>query len=457
MQRTLPAASRTLWGIVLTLAIAFPAATQASKRPDREKGTPAGVTDVIAVAGGGEIRGAVVTRLPDGSLDVAVQRDWLDAHAPEAAAALVAAERQQTRAVMKALAERLATAIAALPESRTRVLALLRREADRVDAWLAADAAEGGGDESAEGPPGRRPAAGRRGESQFTLLRVAPERVKGVKPSGQAAQRIARWAWSERLADVESRSAADLTKELEDRGVDPRSPPPGLGDRLPPLPQDDREWAARMALVEDALGDPVVFQGTGDTVVRSGEAGGDLAGILPQLGQLLGNGDALGDVLRGLADGGLPGVPRAPRQQEGNAGNAERWLAAARAQAADAGRHRTTRVNVDAAGGRATVESVFEARLPDGSWATVWRETVAADAATVDEAAVGRITADERISGLLQAIRGIGIVDEGAIMQAIRVGAATMQAQGTLDASFADFRSRHIRRLDGPPLRFDGR
>ena len=97
-------------------------------------------------------------------------------------------------------------------------------------------------------------------------------------------------------------------------------------------------------------------------------------------------------------------------------------------------------MNVDAAGGRATVESVFEARLPDGSWATVWRETVAADAATVDEAAVGRITADERISGLLQAIRGIGIVDEGAIRQAIRVGAATMQAQGTLDASFADFR-----------------
>lgn len=441
--------------LAVCLLVAAPARAQPAGRAKGAKAAPPGVTDVIAVAGGGEIRGAVVTKLPDGSLDVAVQRDWLGAHAPEAAEALVAEERRQTRGVMEALAARLAAAIEALPESRTRVLSLLRREADRVDAWLAADDAETArGDDDRGAAPRRRAPAARRGDSQFTLLRIAPDRVKGVKPSGQEAQRIARWAWSERLADVESRPAADLARELEERGIDPRSPPPGLGDRLPPLPQDDREWAARIALVEDALGDPVVFQGTGDTVVRAGEAGGELAGILPQLGQLLGNGDGLGDVLRGLADGGLPGVPR---PGDGGAGNAQRWLASARAQAADVGRHRTTRVNVDPAGGRAQVESVFEARMPDGSWATIWRESTAADAATVDEAAVERITADERISGLLQAIRGIGLVDEGAILQAIRVGAATMQAQGAIDASFTDFRSRHIRRLDGPPLRFDGR
>jgi hypothetical protein len=291
--------------------------------------------------------------------------------------------------------------------------------------------------------------------------------VKKVRPSGQAAQRIARWAWSERLEDVEERSAADLTKELKARGIDPSAPPPGLGERLPPLPQDDREWAARMALVEDALGESLAFQGFGDMVMKTGEAEGGVAGILPQLGQMLGGGKgALGglgldEILNGLQGGGLPGVRANPPATPGGANPAgkpaERWLMSARTQAADAGHYRATRVNVDAGNGRADVESVFEVRMPDGSWEMIWREVRSADAAQANEAAVERITADERISGLLQTIRGIGLVDEASIMQAIRVGAATMEAQGAVDTAFNDFRSRHIQRLDGPPLRWDGR
>ncbi len=462
------------WGgaMVVLLGLAALVQAQPADRGKSEKASPQGVTDLISVAGDGEIRGAVVKRFPDGSLDVAVQRDWLDAHAPEVAEVLGAEERRQTKAVMEALAKRLAAAIATLPESRTRTLGLLRREADRVDDWLAAaeeagdrDAAARSADEEGTDRP-IRPRAARRGDSQFTLLRIAPKRVTKVRPSGQDAQRIARWAWSERLEDVEGRSAADLTKELKGRGIDPRSPPPGLGDRLPPLPQDDREWTARMALVEDALGDSVAFQGFGDAVVKAGEAEGGLAGILPQLGQLLGGGNGglgglgLDDILDGLKGGGLPGgqAPAPATPGANPAGKpAERWLMSARAQAVDAGHYRATRVNVDAAKGRAEVESVFEVRMPDGSWETIWREVRAADAARANEAAVERITADERISGLLQTIRGIGLVDEASILQAIRVGAATSTAQGEIDTAFNDFRSRHVQRLDGPPLRWDGR
>ena len=476
MRRTIPVRNPVSVAAALVLAaLATAAPAQPAGREAGGKATPQGVTDAITVAGGGEIRGAVVTKLPDGSIDVAVQREWLDAHAPEAAAVLVAEERRQTRAVMEGLAKRLAKAIADMPESRTRVLALLRREADRIDAWLAADDARGareeadaaraaadGGEAGDAGPPKRRPGE-RRDESQFALLRIAPKRAVRVRSSGQAAQRIARWAWSERLADVEGRSAADLTKELKARGIDPLAPPPPLGDRLPPLPQDDREWAMRMALVEDALGDSVAFQGMGDTVVKAGEAGEGLAGILPQLMQVIGppggGGDGLGKILEGLGEGGLPGLPNLPRSSPGQAAGppGERWLAAAREQAAESGRFRATRVTLDGGAGRAEVETVFQARLPDGSWETVWHDVQAADAATADEAAVERITADERISGLLQTIRGIGIVDEAAIMQAIRVGAATMKAQEAVDARFSDFRSRHVRRLDLPPLRPSGR
>ena len=478
MQRRVPAGRRVsscggaIVVLVVVMGLTALAQAQPADRKKSEKSPPQGVTDLILVAGGGEIRGAVVKRFPDGSLDVAVQRDWLETSAPEAAEVLGAQERRQTKAVMEALAKRLVAAIAALPESRTRTIGLLRREADRVDDWLAAaeqaadrDAAQQSGDEGGGDRP-IRPRAARRGDSQFTLLRIAPKRVTKVQPSGQNAQRIARWAWSERLENVEGRSAADLTKELKGRGIDPLSPPPGLGDRLPPLPQDDREWAARMALVEDALGDAVAFQGFGDTVVKAGEAEGGLAGLLPQLGQLLGGGNgALGglgldEILGGLKGRGLPGVAIPPPTPGGvnPAGKpAERWLVSARAQAADAGPYRATRVNVDAANGRAEVESVFEVRMADGSWETIWREVRAADAARANDAVVERITADERISGLLQTIRGIGLVDEASIMQAIRVGAATSTAQGEIDTAFNDYRSRHIQRLDGPPLRWDGR
>ena len=477
MQRMVPAGRRVAssgGAMLLAVALAAVAHAQPADRGKSAKAPPRGVTDLISVAGGGEIRGAVVKRFPDGSLDVAVQRDWLETNAPEAAGVLVAEERRQTRSVMETLAKRLAATIEALPESRTRTLGLLRREADRVDAWLAAadeardreaaerSAEDGGGDGRTDRP--LRPRAARRGESQFTLLRIAPKRVTKVRPSGQDAQRTPPWARSERLQHFEMRSAADLSKELKGRGIDPLSPPPGLGDRLPPLPQDDREWAARMALVEDALGDSVTFQGFGDAVVKAGEADGGLAGILPQLGQLLGGGNgALGglgldEVLDGLKGAGLPAIPPATPGGTNLAGKpAERWLLSARAQAADAGHYRATRVNVDAANGRAEVESVFEARMPDGSWETIWREVRTADANMANGAAVERITGDERIGGLLQTIRGIGLVDEASIMQAIRVGAATMEAQGSVDTSFNDFRSRHIQRLDGPPLRWDGR
>ena len=144
MQRRVPAGRRVsscggaIVVLVVVMGLTALAQAQSADRKKSEKAPPQGVTDLISVAGGGEIRGAVVKRLPDGSLDVAVQRDWLETSAPEAAEVLGAQERRQTKAVMEALAKRLAAAIAPLPESRTRTLGLLRREADRVDDWLAA-------------------------------------------------------------------------------------------------------------------------------------------------------------------------------------------------------------------------------------------------------------------------------------------------------------------------------
>jgi len=386
-----------------------------------------GGCDVIETAGGGEIRGAVLRRGADGSVDVAVQRDWLAAHAPEAAAALAAEERPQVRQVREQLRQRLEQRIDELPESKTRSLALLRRELVRVEAELAADA----GEDTPAGP--QQPE-----QTQFALLRIAAKRVRRIRAAEPAAKNVARWAWGERLKDVEQRSAADLNAELVTRGIDPAQEPPHLGDRLPPLPQDGREWQARLALIDDALSVPVAFQGTGDLLVRTDNAEPGMTALLPLLTQMVG--------------GGGPPVPKAP----GAAGRPD-WLESARSQASQEGHFRATRLHLDPAGGRVKVESVFVVRMGDGSWETIWRDEQVLSSDAAPAGAAERIQADPQVGPLLEAARGLGLADAATLKQAIGLGAATLGAQSRCDSRFNAFRSDYSRRLDGPPLRWDNR
>ena len=71
------------------------------------------------------------------------------------------------------------------------------------------------------------------------------------------------------MPNVESRDAADLERNLKLRKIDPTITPPDISNRLPARLQDDREWAARMAIVEYALGKPLDFQGTGNILART--------------------------------------------------------------------------------------------------------------------------------------------------------------------------------------------
>ncbi|MDA0816349.1 MAG: hypothetical protein O2946_02155, partial [Planctomycetota bacterium] len=98
------------------------------------------------------------------------------------------------------------------------------------------------------------------------------------------------------------------------------------------------------------------------------------------------------------------------------------------------------------------VESAFEVPLADGSWGTVWRGRQQIDATQPRPGLEERIAADPRVGQAINAIKVLGVVDEQAMAEAIRFGAATMEAQEAIDRQFAAFRSDHTLRLDGPPL-----
>lgn len=374
--------------------------------------------DVVTVAKHGAIRGRIVRREADGTLVMAVRREWLARAAPDLAANTARDDRVGALAARDDVRRRIEAALRDLPaDDRRRTF--LEAESARIERLLA--------------DPAKDPAA----RATFTWVRLPARSVRREQAADPAAARIVQWAWSEGLDDAETRDVVRLARDLADRGIDPAAAPPTLADRLPPVPQDDREWAVRMALVADTIDEPVAFQGMGDLQVRlSGVADADR--ILPLLKEAVGGN--LDDLL--AVFGGARPAPPGPDQ----------WLASARNQAEDEGRCRATRLRLDARAGRVEIESAFQVRLPDGRWETVWRDRAVADGTARRPVADERLAADPRVKGILDAVRGIGLVDEERIDRALAMGAATLEALATIDARYAEFRSVHARALDGPPL-----
>ena len=378
--------------------------------------------DVVTVAKHGEIRGRIVRREADGTLTLVVRRAWLAEAAPALEREAARDDRVNALAAREDVRRRIEATLATLPEGDKR-RTFLETESARIERLLA--------------NPAKDPAA----RAPFTWLRLPARSVKREQAADPAPRRVVEWAWAEGLDGAETRQAERLRRDLVALGIDPTAEPPALTDRLPPLPQDDRTWGVRLALLADAIDGPVTFQGVGDLQVRRDQAA-DAASILPLLQQ------TLGGSLEGLL-GGLGGARPAA--------DPWRWVASARDQADAAGRFRATRLNLDPQAQRVMIESVFQVRLADGGWETVWFQRREADGTRPRPQAGDQLRADPRIKGALDAVRAIGLVDEHQIDGALATGAATLEALAATDGAFANFRSLHARALDGPPLWWDGR
>lgn len=398
--------------------------------------------DVVDVQSGPALRGAILERDADGHVTLAIRRAWLKAEAPRHYAELVAADDEDPQTRLGRLRERLLAWLDELDkaeadgwEGRQQLVAFLRKELQRVEQDLAKPVADEAAPEPAAEPEPAPPA-----ESEFVRVTIPAERIRRVYQQPLERRRVVAVAWRERLDGVESRTVAELTRALADQGIDPAQETPDLSDRLPPAPDTDQQWAARRALIEFDYGRRLEFQGTGEFVVRAPQEGGqvDVSGLM--LGMLRDQlNREMGDLLN------EPGLGLTPAKQPG-------WQETATRAADEAGVAgvRVTRVAGDLGNGRATVESHFLARMPDGRWETVWRDHEAADATAVNQELEDRIRQDpqfqqiERLTGLLG-----GVAGEDEVRKAIRFGAATMQAQQTIEGRWWEFRERVTKRLDG--------
>ncbi len=143
------------------------------------------------------------------------------------------------------------------------------------------------------------------------------------------------------------------------------------------------------------------------------------------------------------------GHPTAATPQSSNA-----WLEPAirEAEKDKARAFRATRVDLSLERHQATVNSVFVVQLANGKWETIWSDHAIEDGSQARPSAEANITGDPQIKSALALLKSLGTGGDDQVGAAIRMGAATMAAQQTVNNHFAAFETPFLRQLDGPPL-----
>jgi len=412
---------RVCWLIVL-LSVAMWSPTE-SRTAEPPVAAEKLVVDVVTLKNGTQYRGVVLGRAEDGTVSMAVQRDWLKRTQPKEFQTLVANESQQTQVAVRQLLTRLTDWLKEPLEPAT-LRAFVDLERERMEKrWSAVK-----DQDQLPEPP------------QFLWISFLDSRVRTSFTQPTASRKWMALAWQARLADVERRSADDIRKELTTQKIT-LDTPVNLAERLPMQTQTDDEWAARRALVEARFGKRIEFQGLGETWVRTdGNAQKpDLQQLLPSIlqSQLQ---SQLSDLL------GEAGSQLKPASNNFS-------KAIEQAEAANVSGFRVTELKLDLARSKAAVTTKFVARLAPGRWDTIWQQTIEEDAAKARPEAERRIGDDPQLKDTLGLLKGLDVAGGDVVTKAVRVGAAVMSAQQTVDAEYHQFVSQHTRRLDGPPLR----
>lgn len=414
------------WWLVLVCVhlIAPSAQGQARKAAAR---SPEPCVDVATLRQGKTVRGLIVSG--DGNAQspwlMAVEREALRQDNPPLFERQAKLESQKARQAYDELKKRIEQ------ELLTADLAaaykdFLESELQRISPLLAAVQAQDGS------------------KTRFMWIELTQKECTNLRRASVDAQRVAVWAWSENLDDVTKRDRADLERELVQANIDVKLKLPDLSPELPPRPESEDSWYARLALVRYTLAGGIDFQGSAGVYVQAGQDRGvGMAELGPLIQKMMG-----GSLESLIAE--LDPAAKAASQQS-NSGN---WFSSVTPQVEAKGKRefRITRLDQDPAGQSATVETALVVNLPQRGWQIAWSGKQTRQAADVPAAAEEQLASDPQVKQVLSALSALGVNAEAEIKKAIRFGAATMAAQKAADSDFLHYRERYVDRLDGPPM-----
>jgi len=377
------------------------------------------VVDIVVLKSGRTLRGLIARQDPKASLLLIVSRPWFVNANPTAATTAIKENTDAQRLGWTQTRQRIVER-QKVGEQPPGMVFFLDQELQRLDRLL-------------DDPPPT--------ELEFLWIEIRPAAISKVTRASDERRQIAAHAWNAKLPNVETTDATSLRKELLAQGVNPDLPSHDFTDHLPVRLQSDQEWAARLALVEHTLIEPLNFQGMGDVLTRvsDGQAA-SLSDVIPQLLQ-----QQFQSLLKELSLENPP-VEKSKSQSA--------WLTNAIRQAEKLHRRgfRVTRLELDAAGSRVRVESKFIARVAENQWRTLWTMTEVEDGTKARPQAEARIEEDPQLKALKESLDSLGLIDAESLRKAVRFGAATMSAQQRVDNAFETFRETYTRSLDRPPL-----
>jgi hypothetical protein len=412
------------WCACACIAIALVPAAHLHAQPQRSvpaagaRGSNNLVVDVVRLKSGLSLHGAALAQ-SGGVLTMAVDRAWLRRVSERYYESAERDEAALAREALVQLQERIPAWKAERPNA-PRLAKLLDDELARIERGL-------------NGPL----------QTQFMLVDLPRAKIERTALAPPARRQVALLAWHEQLADVEGRTEDSLRRELKERRIDPEAHRVDLSAELPPRPQTDAQWAARRALVEYVLLRPIDFQGTGDALFQTGEGvdrpqtGALLAAVLQS--QLT---SQLAELLAETAGAAPPAVAK----------QAAIDAVRRKVEQLDGAGFKLSRVSFDGAGAQVTVECQFHARLPGSGWQVIWQSARTVDARAARDEVERRVRQDPAVKKLLELL---GAAAGDQLDQALRAGAASLEALEECQERFGAFLEPHLRRLDTPPLFLD--
>ncbi|HVC92127.1 MAG TPA: hypothetical protein VND64_00475 [Pirellulales bacterium] len=386
-------------------------------------------TDMLALVGGERLFGLLTGPPHGGNIGIVVDRKWFRKHQPDLYRKTTADDDGRRRQVLEQLRDRL-IAWRQRREEPKLLANFIERSLTETERKLHALDAE-------EAPPE---------PSQLVLVQVPQARVRKQYVQPVATRRVLALAWQERLPNAEEQTATALIEQLEAKGIDAALASPDLSDRLGAMAQDDRQWAAKVALVEyEILGKPH-YAGSGSKLHRddTGQAPPDVTEILIEQFQ-----DQFGDLLGELL---APSGGNRNRRDEDKLKTA---ISGAAAEVAAEGLNglRVSYLSQDPLNHKVTVQAKFLARMPDGAWQPIWEHDSTIDTTIPRANEEEQLATDPQVAKVLEIARKLGIdVNDERIRTALRNGAVTNEALQDVNRAFVEFMLSNVRRLDGPPI-----
>ncbi len=376
--------------------------------------------DSLKLTSGAKLYGFVLSQQPDRSLDLAVERKWLEATHPTIAADFVRYDEERSQKIFEQGWMRIKRWMGERQQDQG-LLIFLEKELMRFEFLK-------------DNPDSTK---------WFVRIALTANEYRELSVQPAERRRIAGLAWQHHVAGPTTTPVSQLEKQLVAQGVDLKTASVNLAEQVSPAEETDRQWAARLALVEYQQREPLDYQGTGTVLMRKSETP-NFGAII---GQMLGSGSGLDAIGKLGAELGLPEFKQLQQPQD--------WWKQATTEAERDGfrgvlimRLQQSQLAPDVA-----VELTFMAMENPGHWFVLKQLKTTASADQQAAERVQQIQSDPQIKNVLDTLKGVGLsVDQSLIEQALRHGAATQQALQNAQGLFNEFLLQYTRALDSAPV-----